>query len=483
MFMPNTRKLTPIFILTLLAATLLASTGTVHAKPPVHINFSTNGLNNIDGDTVILTINGTQYQYSGFPTRAFTWTPGDKYNITATKSITAWDYNIYNFSSWSDEVGLTDASRIYTVPSADTTITLNYAKTTFHVTFTTSGLNNVDGDVLTIDGVTYKYGDLNSFNSDYQSDTHKSLWIAGSTHSIEAITPVMSYDTPNKGYKFVSWTNGNGLTDASGTFTMPNSNVDVIANYVQSTVHISFAHSGLSNINAGVTVLNIDGVNYDYWQVQQTNFQWPIGSTHTITAATSITGWDSVTHWFSGWTNGDGLTGASGTYTVPDHDTAITANYGLTQPPTDTALTISCTPQSVNSAGTQTTTITGTLTNSGTGIAGKTVSLSYFDGVAWNPIGTATTAADGTYLYTWDIPDTLPNGQYAVKAEFAGDGNYAASSATTGCSGNGGNLFVLPEYLWGGLAALFACFGALALFKWRAHKKTLTRMPTAGFPA
>ncbi len=201
----------------------------------------------------------------------------------------------------------------------------------------------------------------------------------------------MSYDTPNKGYTFVSWTNGNGLTDASGTFTMPNSNVDVVANYVQSTVHISFAHSGLSNINAGVTVLNIDGVNYDYWQVQQTNFQWFIGSTHTITAATSITGWDSVTHWFSGWTNGDGLTGASGTYTVPDHDTVITANYGLTQPPTDTALTISCTPQSVNSAGTETTDITGALTSSGTGIAGKTVSLSYFDGVAWNPIGTATT--------------------------------------------------------------------------------------------
>jgi hypothetical protein len=82
-------------------------------------------------------------------------------------------------------------------------------------------------------------------------------------------------------------------------------------------------------------------------------------------------------------------------------------------------------------------------------------------------MATATTTASGGYQYSWDVPSTLANGPYAVKAEFAGDAFYKGCSATTGTFGNGGHLFVVPEYLWGGLTALAACLVALAVFKKR----------------
>jgi hypothetical protein len=54
-----------------------------------------------------------------------------------------------------------------------------------------------------------------------------------------------------------------------------------------------------------------------------------------------------------------------------------------------------------------------------------------------------------------------------VKASFAGDDAHTASEAiTTGTSGGGG-LFVVPEYVLGGLAVLGACFVGFAIFKKR----------------
>jgi hypothetical protein len=55
----------------------------------------------------------------------------------------------------------------------------------------------------------------------------------------------------------------------------------------------------------------------------------------------------------------------------------------------------------------------------------------------------------------------MQNGQYAVKADFTGDSNYQASSATTTGSGM---LYVTPEYAWG-LLGLIACIAAFAIFR------------------
>jgi len=64
------------------------------------------------------------------------------------------------------------------------------------------------------------------------------------------------------------------------------------------------------------------------------------------------------------------------------------------------------------------------------------------------------------------VPSTLPNGFHPIKAEFSGDGQYLSCSAVT--SGDGDGIFTLPEYLYGGLVALLACFGAFAIFKKRS---------------
>ncbi|MCW4019466.1 MAG: hypothetical protein NWF00_12455 [Candidatus Bathyarchaeota archaeon] len=153
----------------------------------------------------------------------------------------------------------------------------------------------------------------------------------------------------------------------------------------------------------------------------------------------------------------------------------ITGNYLREQSQTNpiaTSLTVACSPETVNKLGTETTFISGTLSSKGIGVAGKTVGLSYFDGLQWTQMATATTAKSGGYQYSWDVPSTLANGPYAVKAEFAGDAAYKPCSATTGTFGNGGHLFVVPEYLWGGLTALVACFVALVVFKKRGKRSS-----------
>ncbi len=132
---------------------------------------------------------------------------------------------------------------------------------------------------------------------------------------------------------------------------MPASNVAVTANYIQSTVQVQFRYSGLSSLNT-ITVLTIDGVEYQFnsWELTSRSYQMPIGSTLTIAATPTLTGYDGVTHYFSSWTNGNGLSTASGTFTVPNTDVILTVNYGLTQPPTTSAttLTVSCSVDSVD---------------------------------------------------------------------------------------------------------------------------------------
>jgi uncharacterized repeat protein (TIGR02543 family) len=167
--------------------------------------------------------------------------------------------------------------------------------------------------------------------------------------------------------------------------------VTVTANYTQSTVHVSFTHSGLNHINSGITVLTIDDVTYDYWEVQNTNFQWVIGSTHTVTAASSLSSWETppTQYSFVSWTNGNGLTSTSGTFTTPstpEADVVVTANYAESGgEPATTALTITCAPTTVGNTGTEVVSITGTLTSASVGVAGKTITLSYYDG-AWTTI-------------------------------------------------------------------------------------------------
>ncbi|MFA5365996.1 MAG: hypothetical protein WC325_12505 [Candidatus Bathyarchaeia archaeon] len=155
-------------------------------------------------------------------------------------------------------------------------------------------------------------------------------------------------------------------------------------------------------------------------------------------------------------------TAGSQTITVTDL-TGLSGSTCVTVNKASTAITVSCSPLTVDKTGTETTTISGYLTSGNTGIASKTITISYNSGTSIT-IGTCATDANGHYQFQWDVPASVANGYYVVQAAFAGDSNYLGSSAQTS---GGGNLFVVPEFPFGGLAALAACIGAFALFNKR----------------
>lgn len=434
----------------------------IYEKSTAAICFRTSGLSSINNGVTVLTIDGTTYDYYQVQNTNFKWLKGSTHTVTAASSVTGWDSVKHDFSSWTNGDGLPGASGTYTTPTSDTVVTANYALSStsnYHATFAATGFPDTGNNIIVIDGQTIAYGDLSGKNF---------LWAAGSTHTIQALGPVYDFNTPARGYTFSSWTNGNGLVAASGTFTMPQHDVTVTANYAQSTVQVTFATSGLGASNymtAGATILTIDGTPYDYWGIINFKAQWTKGSPHSVTAVSSITGSDNVKHDFSSWTNGDGLTSNSGTYTTPNSDVAITANYATsTSSGASTSVTVSCT----NGTADNTLSISGVLTSGCSGISGKTITLSYYDGVAWQSIGQTTTGCNGAYSFTWTVPTQMATGIYPLKATFAGDSCYKASSASGELTFYGMHLVVLPESL-GSIVALVACFGgAVVFFKLRS---------------
>ncbi len=426
-----------------------------YVKTTVSVTFAASGLSTYNGGTV-LTIDGNAYDYYNLP--SMLWETGSKHSVNATSALVGYDGKNYAFANWTNGNGLTGLSGTLTVPSAAVTVTANYALGSTKVTFATNGLSNYDGQVFSIDGQTYDFWNLPSFD-----------WIAGQTHSVTVSTHITGWD--GNVYNFTSWTNGNGLVGTSGTFTVPASSTTVTANYITTTVTVTFATSGLSNYDG--QVVTVDGATYDFWNMP--SFLWEIGTTHDVSALSPVTGWDSVTHQFASWTNGNGLTEASGTLLVPSDDVTVTVNYGASATPAATILTIQLSPLTIDTTTSDTTTvISGDLTSSSEGIEGKTITLTYFDGANWLPIASTTTQADGSYSYSWTLPTSMQNGEYVIKAEFAGDSNYQESSAATQA---GSSLLVLPEYGWGGLAALLTAFSALLLFKMRGKLTSPHKAP------
>lgn len=428
------------------------------------VKFDIKGLTSYSGN--ILKIDGKTYTVSNLNGKIFAWDVGTVHTVEAVTPVINTDYpkKTYTLQSWSSGSGLTGTGGKITMPNNDLAITANYGSDTHIVTFSVKGLTYYSSNIMRIDGTMYTYSTL-------ESKTF--AWEAGQIHTVEALTSIQNTEWPKKGYNFSSWTNGNGLTTESGKFIMPSSDVNVVANYVQSTVKVTFSTHGLSNINSG-TILTIDGKSYSIWNIPDIEVQWGIGSTHTITAVNSIKGGDGVTYTFSSWTNGNGLVKASGTFTTPSKDVVVTVNYVSqvatpTPTPTPTStptkpattLTISC----VNSTADRGTkvTISGALTSRNCGIQCKTITLSYFNGASWCVISQTTTGCGGAYSYSWTIPQDVVNGQYPLKAEFAGDCSYQGTSAMTGTLGNGGSLFVVPE-VGGALGALGACIGSTLVY-------------------
>jgi hypothetical protein len=231
-------------------------------------------------------------------------------------------------------------------------------------------------------------------------------------------------------------------------------------------VSITFKTSGYSTTTTSV-IFTIDGTNFTGSSLPKT-FNWKTGDTHTVKVTSSFTGADLKTYTFNSWTNGNGLTGTSGTYTVPSTSTTVTANFAQAIALAPTTLTITCTNSSADKG--TAVTLSGILKSATSGLSSKTVTLTYYNSTTWCTIGSVTTTSDGSYSYSWTIPASLANGQYPVKATFSGDTGYQSCSATTGTDGNGVHLMVLPESI-GSFVALGACFGgAIVFFKVRSKQ-------------
>jgi len=139
-----------------------------------------------------------------------------------------------------------------------------------------------------------------------------------------------------------------------GFTTLPTSQVG-------SGIPITFLQTGVGTGTTG-TVLTLNGAAY-------TLTQFPIGllgnsgDPQTVAASTPLSAASGEQYAFSSWTNGDGLSGASGTYTTPGAAITVTANYNtqyyltLNPPtpasgPTDTTVTLtSSAPFAVQDAG------------------------------------------------------------------------------------------------------------------------------------
>jgi hypothetical protein len=155
--------------------------------------------------------------------------------------------------------------------------------------------------------------------------------------------------------------------------------------------------------------------------------------------------------------------------------TGVLTGLFETQAAVTPELTVQVSPGTVDRNGVHVTTISGQLSSSGVGLSGKNISLYYSDSTQ-HFIAEVTTGAGGQYSYEWNVPvapdgysaEWLPNGEYPIIATFSGDADYATISATSAPH----NLFVVPEYLFGGLLVVIACFGAFLVAKKTLRKAT-----------
>jgi hypothetical protein len=111
---------------------------------------------------------------------------------------------------------------------------------------------------------------------------------------------------------------------------------------------------------------------------------------------------------------------------------------------------------------------------------GSTVTLMYrhLGSHSWLTLKTVVTTAGGNFAGTFTAPSTP--GPYQFKAVFtqtsSGGSNGNCWKTSTSCIICACvNQFVVPEYPWAGLAALFSCFGALVVFKKRNSLATKIR--------
>jgi len=252
--------------------------------------------------------------------------------------------------------------------------------------------------------------------------------------------------TPSTGYSFGSW--GGALSGSTNptTITM-NGDKTVTAGFKINTYAITVTQ-GANGLITGPS-----------------SADWGTDAVYTIAPSE---GYHIVDVVLDGTTHLGSVTSAT-ISTVKEDGHSITASFALTMHSTD--LTISVSPNTINKYDGLYATVSGYLKSEGVGLNNYAVTISYNDGRnGWIECKTQpTTDINGHYTIEFPVTPDFANGFVAFQAEFAGDsanGYAPATPALTGSVGTQpGNLNVLPEYVFGGLAAIGACFAAFMLFR------------------
>ncbi len=151
-------------------------------------------------------------------------------------------------------------------------------------------------------------------------------------------------------------------------------------------------------------------------------------------------------------------------FTNVQADHTITASFALTIQ--STLLTISVDPATVDKGSRSSAIVSGYLTSGDVFLEGFDIAVSYNDGRGWVAFSQVITGAKGYYSINFPVSPDMENGYVAFSAEFAGSTGYSAVGPvfTGSVGGEEGNLHVVPEFIFCGLAALGICLVGYVFF-------------------
>jgi hypothetical protein len=236
------------------------------------------------------------------------------YGAGASVSVTAEPAIGFVLDYWKlDSKNVGDQNPYSVTMNGSYTLTPHFKRAKVTITFETSGIeSDAAGTVLTIDGATYTYSQL-----PVQFD-----WDVASIHTVSTTeTPPASV---GKRYVWTGWTDGDGLSGSSGSYTVPLSAQTVTANY-RIEYQITFTSSGIGSDSSG-TVVTINGVAKTQGQLPYTIW-YDSASTISFSFASPVPVSSGKRYAWSS-TSGLGQTGQSGSFT-PSGTGTVTGTYKI----------------------------------------------------------------------------------------------------------------------------------------------------------
>ena len=421
--------------------------------------------------------------------------PSSGWHYDDVVTLTAKPATGYNFDSWGGALtGATNPTTI--IMSGDQIVTASFTPIQYSITITPTGSGTVD---LSPNKATYHYNDLVQLTANPSSGWSFGHWTGALSGSINPQSIIITGNTAV------------GIDFTQDQYTLTMNTVGDGCSVTKNPDQATYTYGTLVTLTPHAA----DGWTFYGFSGDITTGSISMTSSKTVTA-TFIINTYSITPSVVGGANGHGTispssiqtanygstptfnfqsdkgyhvaevivdnvltaTTTSTSYTFSSIDASHSISVSFAPDAIITKLTVFISPAIYDTNNPHTLNIHGTLADeSSTPLAGQTITLWYNVGQNWIQIDQTTpitTTATGDYSHNWqDYPASLPNGYYVIEARFEQNAPYQSAQADTNTTGNGVNLNVLPEYVFGSLAALGACFVGFAVFKKRKQSPTL----------